>query len=72
MVVEAMRFGVRQAFAVGYAHYSNLDLRAMGLGFPDVYTNEELDAIEEASPFTSTLANGLKDDVAFPFPLVPK
>ena len=29
VAVEAMRFGVRQAFAVGRAHYSNINLEAM-------------------------------------------
>ena len=73
VIVEAMRFGVRQAFAIGHAHYSNINLEAMSQGFPATYTEEELDAIEEeVAPLASALADGLKDDAAFPFPLTPK
>ena len=47
VAVEAMRFGIRRAFAIGRTHYSNIDLEAMRQGFPATYTEEELDAIEE-------------------------
>ena len=50
MAVEAMRFWVRQAFAVSRAQYSNINLEAMSQGFPAAYTEEELDAIEEEAP----------------------
>ena len=73
VAVEAMRFGVRQAFAVGRTHYSNINLEAMSQGFPVAYTEEELDEIEEeATPFASVLVDGMKDDTTFPFPLLPK
>ena len=73
MATEALQFGVREAFAIGRAHYSNIDLEAMSQGFLAAYTEEELDAIEaEVSPLASVLANGLKDDAAFPFPFPPK
>ena len=72
VAVEAMRFGVHQAFAVGRAHYSNINLEAMSQGFPVAYT-EELDAIEEeVTPFAAALAEGLEDDAALPFPPLPK
>ena len=47
VAVEAMRFGVHQAFAIGLAHYTNINLEAMSLGFPVTYTKEEVDTMEE-------------------------
>ena len=71
--VASLRYGARQTLAIARAHYENINLDALSLGFPADYTDEELDGFEEvAAPFAAALAEGMKGDDEFPCkPLKP-
>ena len=47
MARGALRFGVHRSFAISYSHYENIDLATMSQGFMPIYTDAELDVIEE-------------------------
>jgi hypothetical protein len=38
--------GVKRVFAIARSHYVNINLKALSLGYPDNYSNVELDALE--------------------------
>ena len=47
MARSALRFGVHRSFTIAHSHYENIDLATMSQGFAPIYTNIELDVIEE-------------------------
>ena len=69
VAIECARFGMQQALAVVRSHYPSLNFETMGRGFPDVYSEEELDGFEaEVTPAADSLLQGVVEDPAFPFP----
>ena len=50
MARGVLRFGVHQSFMIAHSHYENIDLATMSQGFAPIYTNAELDIIEEEVP----------------------
>ena len=47
MARGVLRFGVHRSFAIARSHYENIDLATMSQGFAPIYTDTELDVIEE-------------------------
>ena len=47
MARGALCFGVHQLFVVAHSHYENIDPATMSQGFAPIYTDTELDVIEE-------------------------
>ena len=47
MVSGALCFGIHRSFTIARSHYENIDLATMSQGFAPIYTNTELDVIEE-------------------------
>jgi hypothetical protein len=41
-----LRGSVNQVFAIARSHYVNINLEALSLGYPNNYSNAELDALE--------------------------
>ena len=48
MARGVLRFGIHQSFAITHSHYKNINLAMMIQGFVPIYTDIELDVIEEA------------------------
>jgi len=42
-----LHFGVHRSFTMAGSHYKNIDLAMMSQGFMPIYTDTELDVIEE-------------------------
>ena len=47
MARGALRFGGHRSFMIARSHYENIDLATMSQGFTPIYTDTELDIIEE-------------------------
>ena len=47
MAWGTLRFGIHRLFAIAHSYYENIDLTTMSQGFAPIYTDAELDIIEE-------------------------
>ena len=47
MARDSLHFGVHRSFTITRSHYENINLATMSQGFAPIYTNAELDVIEE-------------------------
>ena len=47
MTRGALHFGVHRSFMITHSHYENINLAMMSQGFVPIYTDVELDVIEE-------------------------
>ena len=67
MARGALCFGVHQSFAVICSHYENIDLATMSQGFAPIYTDVELDIIEEkVAPLAHDLSTKIEDEIIPP------
>ena len=47
MARGTLRFSIHQLFMITHSHYENIDPAMMSQGFAPIYTDVELDVIEE-------------------------
>ena len=64
MVRGVLRFGVHGSFTIARSRYENIDLATLSQGFAPVYTNTELDDIEEeVAPLAHDLSAKIEDEI---------
>lgn len=63
--VDALRVGVNHAFVIAHSHYERyINLERLSEGYADVWTDEELTAIEaRVEPLSRALADRMADAV---------
>ena len=67
MARSMLRFGVQQSFMITHSHYENIDLAMMSQGFTPIYTDAELDVIEEeVAPLAHDLSARIEDEIIPP------
>ena len=67
MARGALCFGVHRSFAITHSHYKNIDLAMMSQGFTPIYTDTELDVIEEeVAPLAHDLFAKIEDEIIPP------
>ena len=60
-------FGVHRSFATAHSHYEDIDLATMSQGFAPIYTDAELDVIEEeVPPLAHDLSAKIEDEIIPP------
>ena len=64
MARGVLHFGVHRSFAIAHSHYENIDLATMSQGFVPIYTDAELDIIEEeVAPLACDLSTKIEDEI---------
>ena len=67
MARGALRFGIHRSFTIAHSHYENIDLAMMSQGFTAIYTDAELDVIEEeVAPMAHDLSTKIEDEIIRP------
>ena len=67
MARGALRFGGHRSFVIARSHYENIDLVTMSQGFTPIYTDAELDVIEEeVAPLVHDLSAKIEDEIIPP------
>ena len=67
MARGALRFDVRRSFTIARSRYENIDLATMSQGFAPIYTDVELDIIEEkVAPLAHDLSTKIEDEIIPP------
>ena len=67
MARGALCFSVHRSFAIAHSHYENIDLATMSQGFTPMYTDAELDVIEEeVAPLAHDLSTKIEDEIIPP------
>lgn len=63
--VDALRIGVNRAFTIAHSHYEKyINLERLSKGYADVWSDEELAAIEaRVEPLSCALADSMADAV---------
>ena len=57
-------FGVHRSFVIARSHYDDIDLVMMSQGFVPIYTDAELDIIEEeVAPLAHDLSAKIEDEI---------
>ena len=64
MARGTFRFGIHRSFMIACSHYENIDLATMSQGFTPIYTDTELDVIEEeVAPLAHDLSTKIEDEI---------
>ena len=66
MVRGVLHFGIHRSFVIACSHYENIDLATMSQGFAPIYTDVELDIIEEEGPLVHDLSAKIEDEIIPP------
>ena len=64
MARSVLCFGIHRSFTIAHSHYENIDLATMSQGFAPIYTDAELDIIEEeVAPLACDLSTKIEDEI---------
>ena len=59
-----LHFGVHRSFAIARSYYENINLAMMSQGVMPIYTDAELDIIEEdVAPLAHDLSTKIEDEI---------
>ena len=61
---DVLCFGVHRSFVIARSHYENINLAMMSQGFVPIYSNTELEDIEnEVAPLAQDLSTKIEDEI---------
>ena len=64
MARGVLHFGIHRSFVITHSHYENIDLATMSQSFAPIYTDAELDDIEEeVAPLAHDLSTKIEDEI---------
>ena len=67
MARGVLHFGIHHSFVIARSHYKNIDLATMSQDFVPIYTDAELDVIEEeVAPLAHDLSAKIEDEIIPP------